>query len=98
MAKGGRGQANIAELPAGPYRLELLMLDPQPSGVGGRLFDVFVNGEADRIDIFEQTGGANRILLRTYPATLEKPRRLNVTFRPVKGKVVLCGAVLRPAS
>jgi hypothetical protein len=96
MARGGRGQANLCELPAGRYRIELLMLDPHSTGLGRRLFDVSVNGETDRIDIFKQTGRANRILVCAYTVALERPGRLNVTLEPVKGKVLLCGAVLRP--
>ena len=96
MARGGRGQANPGELPAGRYRIEFLMLDPHSTGLDRRLFDVSVNGKIDRLDIFKQAGRANRILVCGYPVVLERPGRLNVTLEPVKGKVLLCGAVLRP--
>jgi hypothetical protein len=41
MAKGGRGRAKAAQLPAGQYLLELLMLDPG-SSPGRRVFDVTI--------------------------------------------------------
>jgi rhamnogalacturonyl hydrolase YesR len=96
MAKGGRGQTNIARLPAGRYRLALLMLDPESTGPGRRLFNVTAGGRTDRIDVFGQTGQANRILVRRYAVTLEEPSRVDVTLEPVKGKALLCGAVLEP--
>ena len=37
---------------------------------------------------------AREILVRWYPATLEKPGLVDVTLGPVKGKALLCGAVL----
>ncbi|MFH1716310.1 MAG: alpha-glucuronidase family glycosyl hydrolase [Planctomycetota bacterium] len=101
MAKGGRGSVNLGRLPAGKYRLELLMLDPESTGPGRRLFNVTVsNPEAslttDEIDIFRQTGRANRILVRTYRVKLEEPGTVDVTIEPVKSKALLCGAVLEP--
>ncbi|MHC4687123.1 MAG: hypothetical protein ACYTEW_22865, partial [Planctomycetota bacterium] len=103
MAKGGRGQVNLAQLPAGKYRLELLMLEPKSTGPGQRLFNVTVRHrtvsiETDRIDIFKQTGQDNRILVRRYPITLEEPGRVDVILEPVKGKALLCGAILEPVS
>ena len=102
MAKGGRGSVNLARLPAGKYRLELLMLEPKSTGPGQRLFNVTLRAnraatiETDQIDIFKHTGQANRILVRRYLITLEKPGRIDVTLEPIKGKALLCGAVLEP--
>jgi hypothetical protein len=102
MAKGGRGSVNLARLPAGKYRLELLMLEPKSTGPGQRIFNVTTGAnraatiETDQIDIFKHTGQANRILVRRYPITLEKPGRIDVTLEPVKGKALLCGAILEP--
>jgi hypothetical protein len=101
MVKGGRGQVNLAQLPAGKYRLELLMLEPKSTGPGQRVFNVTVSKpavETDRIDIFKQTGQANRILVRRYPITLEEPGLVDVIAEPVEGKALLCGAILEPVS
>ena len=196
MAKGGRGGANAAKLPAGEYTLELLMLDPESTGPGQRVFDVKISktsgsewllfdpvkakylrlvchgnsqnswnsisevkieslakdgpepivrasgavqnyppantidgsadtrwavfemlvsddgrqwskvsqtqGEAARIhtgrtDIFKQTSLANKVLVCRYPVTVEKPDCIEITLNPVKGRVLLCGAILKPA-
>jgi len=229
MAKGGRGRANAAQLPAGEYVLELLMLDPESTGPGQRVFDVkisktagsewflfepvkakylrlachgnsqnswnsicevkieslakddpepivrasgavqnyppanTIDGSADtrwaangrdhwiqyrldpnvetdriaitwhqganrravfemlvsddglqwskvsqtpgeaarihtgRIDIFKQTSLANKVLVCRYPVTVEKPTCIEVTLDPVKGRILLCGAILEPA-
>ncbi len=99
MVKGGRGRVDPAQLPTGEYRLELLMLDPKSTGPGQRVFNVTVSKpavETDRIDIFEQTGQTNRILVRRYPIMLEEAGRVDVTLEPVKGKALLCGAILEP--
>lgn len=50
----------------------------------------------DRIDIFKQTSRANCVLVRSYPIELEKPGRIDVTLTPVRGKALLCGAILEP--
>ncbi|NOR66981.1 MAG: hypothetical protein GQ528_06475 [Woeseiaceae bacterium] len=55
-----------------------------------------VTVHTDRIDIFKQTGRTNKVLVYEYPVTLERPGRLDVTLKPVKGKALLCGAILKP--
>jgi hypothetical protein len=50
----------------------------------------------DRIDIWEATGGANRVLALSYPIELTSPTALEMTLTPVHGKVRICGAVLTP--
>ncbi len=105
MAKGGRGQTNKLLLPKGKYQLNLLMLDPGSNAPGKRIFDVTIRTQKnyewfilkkDRIDIFKQTGRVNSILVRHYPVKFQEPGSVNVTLKPVTGKVVLCGAILEP--
>jgi len=117
MSEGGRAKTDAALLPAGEYRLQLLMLDPSSTGPGQRVSDVALvlsDGEqwskakpaprrrvsptADRVDIFKETGRANCILERGYPVRLEAPGAVSLTLTPVRGKAVLCGAVLEPIS
>jgi hypothetical protein len=50
----------------------------------------------DRIDVFEATGGANRVLALSYPIELASPTTLELTLTPVKGKVRICGLLLTP--
>jgi hypothetical protein len=52
----------------------------------------------DRIDIVREAGGANRVLARRYPVSLPSPGRVEVNVTPVRGKVLLCGAILEPLS
>jgi hypothetical protein len=64
-------------IPAAPgrYRLSLTFAETffgaangVPAGRGARVFDVFCNGEAllRNLDVFEQAGGENRALVRTF--------------------------------
>jgi len=93
------GKKDAATVPAGEYRVRLLMLDPSSTARGQRVFTVSVgNGAADRVDIFEETGGANRVLERRWPVKLAKPGSVAVTLAPITGKALICGAVLEPVS
>ncbi len=101
MTKGGRGSVNPGRVPAGRYRLELLMLDPESTGPGQCILKIAVsnlraNLTTDEIDIFKQTGRAYCVLVCAYGIRLEEPCAVDVTIEPVKGKVILCGAVLDP--
>jgi hypothetical protein len=100
MAKGGRGRTNSDLLPAGQYRLTLLMLDsnavaPEPRSLEVQLRTAGQAVVADRIEI-TKSATVNRILTRSYPVRLQSPGRVEVTLRPIRGKAVLCGAVLEP--
>jgi len=102
MAKGGRGSVNPGRLPAGKYRLELLMLDPDSTKPDQRVSNVTVRERdtiltTDVIDIFKQTGRTNSILVRTYRIQLKEPGAVDVTIEPARGDVLLCGAVLELA-
>ena len=97
MAKGGRGQTNPVLLPAGQYRLTLLMLNHPEAEP--RAFDVQIGtgqaGVLDRIEITARAA-ANNILMRSYLVELQNPGRVEVVLRPIVGKAILCGAVLEP--
>jgi len=113
LARGGRGAANAAPLPAGGYHLRLLMLNPV-SAAGERVVEVSIAAQSDakgpaakgkaaagsptapvtdRIDIGKETGGANRILLKSYGIVLGQPGAIRLTLKPVVGKVRLSGVV-----
>ena len=81
----------------GDYRLRLFVADPDSTTPGQRVFEVKVAKlPADRVDVFNRSGGTKRILELVYPVTLRAPGAVAVTLTPVKGSVILCGAVLEP--
>jgi hypothetical protein len=101
-------------LPAGEYRLHLLLLDPAASAPGQGVLTVSFRETAakpaglaagaadpwpvkDRVDIFQETGGVNRVLERTYPVTLSAPGRVAVKLTPLQGKARISAAILEPA-
>ena len=88
---------------AGNYRLTLLFVEPTEAGAGDNVFDLCVSDTAsrqllarDREDISDGTGGANRVLARSYPIEAVGPTTLELTLTPVKGKTRICGAILTP--
>jgi hypothetical protein len=87
-----------ATVPAGDYRLRLLMLDPVSRAVGQRVFSVSVNGVVveDRLDVFAGSGGNCRVLERAWTVRPDKAGCVTVTLSPVKGRALVCGAVLEP--
>jgi hypothetical protein len=97
LAGDSRGGRKSAPLLAGQYRLRLLMLDPDSTAPGQRVFEVKVmDAPADRVDVFQRAGGARRVLALDYSIALKSAGAVKVTLRPVKGKTILCGAVLKP--
>ena len=97
MAKDSHGKAKSLPLPPGDYRLRLLFLDPESTAPGQRVFDVTVaETPAQRVDIFQRAGAANRVVELVYPATLKAFGAVFLTLTPVKGQALLCGAVLEP--
>ena len=91
-----------APLRPGVYRLRLWMLDPDSTAPGQRLFTVSISSAStasmvNRVDIFKETGRANRILERSYPVAVGPDGAVEVTLTPVAGKAVLCGAILEPS-
>ena len=97
MAKDSHGKAKSLPLPPGDYRLRLLFLDPESTAPGQRVFDVTVaETPAQRVDVFQRAGAANRVVELVYPATLKAFGAVFLTLTPVKGQALLCGAVLEP--
>ncbi len=97
LAKDSRGQGKSVPMPPGDYRLRLLLLDPESTAPGQRVFDVRVAGApADRVDVFQRAGGARRVVALVYPVSLRSAGAVEVTLTPVNGKALLCGAVLEP--
>lgn len=91
------GTSESAPLPPGSYRLRLLVLDPDSTGPGQRLFDVKVaDASPEQVDVFQRAGGARRIAALDYSVTLKSAGAVDVTLTPVKGTAILCGAVLEP--
>ena len=89
--------AKAQPLPPGDYRLRLFVADSDSTAPGQRVFEVKVASlSADRVDVFNRAGKANRIVELTYPVTLKSAGAVEVELTPVKGSVILCGAVLEP--
>jgi hypothetical protein len=98
MAASNRGKEKAASLTPGAYRLHLLVLDPDSTGPGQRVFEVrMVDLPADRVDVFSRAGRTNRVVDLDYPVALKSAGAVEVTLTPVKGTAILCGAVLEPA-
>jgi hypothetical protein len=97
-------------IPAGEYKLSLMMAEPDASSVGDRVMKVIVSSrkkgekatgsgketELGEIDILKLAGSRNKVLVVEYPVTLESNGTLDVTLVPTKGKALICGAVLSP--
>ena len=75
-----------AALPAGDYRLRLLLLDPDSTAPGQRVFTVSLGSTSSTVDIFKEAGGANRLLEKKYPVTLHTPGEVVVTLTRSKAK------------
>jgi hypothetical protein len=81
----------------GDYLLRLVLFDPTSTAAGQRVFRV-LPGNNEEVDIFKAAGGANRIHVLSCPVTIGESGELAVTLTPVKGKAVISGLVLEPAS
>ena len=96
------GHSSPTKLRPGLYRLRLFTIDATSTAEGQRVFDIAVDGAGDaakgtdRVDIFQRSGGANRMVELVYPVTVGKSGTVTVTLTPVKGELILCGAVLQP--
>jgi hypothetical protein len=63
-----------------------------PGGVGSRVFDVYCNGVAllKRFDVFQEAGGANRSLQKTFHGLQPDAQgKLVLTFVPIKNYACL---------
>ncbi|MCC6125517.1 MAG: hypothetical protein IT426_11180 [Pirellulales bacterium] len=97
----GYQKAFSAVLP-GKYRVRLLFAEPTATAAGQRVMEVMLDDAAkipaDRVDIFRQAGGRNRILERIYDVEVGSAGAVKVTLKPVAGKIMICGAILEPVS
>ena len=91
------------KLQSGLYNIHLFFAEPAPLKAGERVFDVSLKGSenngssiTDRIDIFKQAGGSKRVLHKTYKLNINQGK-LDIELKPVKGNVLICGAVIEPA-
>jgi hypothetical protein len=92
-----RAKGKSVPLPPGEYRVRLLLLDPDSTGPGQRVFDVKVaDAPLDRVDVFQRAGGARRVLALAYSIALKSAGAVDVTLTAVKGKIILCGIVVEP--
>jgi hypothetical protein len=97
LARNGEAKGKSVLLPPGKFRLCLLLLDPDSTAPGQRVFDVRVaDAAADRVDTFQRAGGARRVVAVVYSVAVGSAGVVNVVLTPVKGKAILCGAVLEP--
>jgi hypothetical protein len=94
-------EANPDPLPAGNYRLHLLMIDPASTSSGQRVLDLKVSSVSsawsERVDIFGRTGAVGRVLDLVCPVKLVAPGVVGVELTPVGGRATISGAVLEPA-
>jgi hypothetical protein len=79
----------------GDYRLRLIMIDPDSTAAGQRVFKILPVNDAN-IDIYKETGGANRIFELIYPVTIGNSGEISITLTPVHGKATLSGIVIEP--
>ncbi len=95
MARDSRAQRKTVPLLPGQYRLRLLVLDPDSTAPGQRVFEVKLAGApADRVDVFQRAGGTGRMVALDYSVALKSAGTVDVTLTPVTGKAILCGALL----
>ena len=100
MSDGGRGRLAPLKLPAGSYRLHVLMLDPTSTGPGQRVFELSIRSGEDtqekQLDIFKLTGRRNWAMRMTQPVEVGASGQVDLTLTPIKGKALICGAILEP--
>jgi hypothetical protein len=110
MGIGPLPKASAPRLPAGDYRLRLLLLEPEPSAPGENVFAVAVRGgtssaagepeDLGAVDIAQLAGRPNRLVERAYSIRVAPGRDGLVELRltPLRGRVRLCGVVLEPGT
>jgi hypothetical protein len=108
LAIMGPRDGAIMRLSPGEYRLRLLFSEPDSVKAGERVFRLETNTTSagtdaafqllEQIDIVQLAGGSRRLIERDYPIQLPASSAGVVRLRlvPLKGKALLCGAVLEP--
>lgn len=86
-------------LTPGTYRVHLLLLDPSSDAAGQRVFDLGLRGSQrsgalqDRVDVFERGAGRAKVVRLPYLVQVDQGS-VEVRLTPVRGRVLLCGAIL----
>ena len=83
-------------LPAGHYRVRLLLLDPDSTAPGERVFTIAIGKTSENVDIFKDAGSAGKIVEKIYPVTLDQPGQVEVTLTPITGKAAISGILVEP--
>ena len=97
LSGGSRPKPNTPPLPAGAWRVQLLLADPASTGPGQRVVDVKVAGNpVDRVDTYERDASVSHFIQLAYPVTLAAPGMVEVTLTPVKGQAILWWAMIEP--
>ena len=83
------------ELHEAAYTVRMTFAELEDAKPGERVFDVFIGDKKvlERFDIVEAAGGPLRSVTREFPS-IRAIKELNVTFRPVVGRPLLCGIEL----
>ncbi|MEI6193633.1 MAG: hypothetical protein WCS42_04810, partial [Verrucomicrobiota bacterium] len=98
LASSNLDKAKSLPLLAGDYRLRLLFRNSDSTLSGQRILEVKVSDlPTDRVDLVCQKSEVNHLVELVYPVTLKSAGAVDLTLTPVKGKAILCGAVLEPA-
>jgi hypothetical protein len=86
-------------MPNGTYKVKLMMAETENSAAGQRVFDVYCNNKKvlENIDIFNEAG-KNRALEKTIDSVNVDNECLEIYFQASKGKSVLSGVEIEPAS
>ncbi len=106
MARDSRARGKPVPLPAGDYRIRVLLLDPASTAPGQRRFEIAVRPAApaddpafttrETIDIFQLAGGANRLISRSYALNLAAPGAFELRVTPLQGQALIAGLVVEP--
>ncbi len=85
----------LVELDEAAYTVRMMFAELEDAKPGERVFDVFIGGKKvlERFDIVEAAGGPLRSVTCEFPS-IRATKELNVTFRPVVGRPLLCGIEL----
>ena len=77
------------------YTVRLTFAELEDAQPGERVFDVYIGGKKvlERFDVVEATGGPLKGVTREFPS-IRATEELNVTFRPIVGRPLLCGMEL----
>ena len=98
LASSNLDKAKSLPLLAGDYRLRLLFRNSDSTLSGQRILEVKVSDlPTDRVDLVCQKSEVNHLVELVYPVTIKSAGAVDLTLTPVKGKAILCGAVLEPA-